>query len=62
MQHVLFLIRPKYGRGTNALPPRPMVPTALSSSAAPCTLSELIRSKNVGSWNVDEATLDWKKT
>ena len=42
--------------------PPPLVPTVLSSSAAPCTLSELIRSKNVGSWNVDEATLDWKKT
>ena len=41
--------------------PPPLVPTALSSSAAPCTLPELIRSKNVGSWNVDEATLDWKK-
>ena len=47
------------GGGGNA--PPPLVPTALSSSAAPCTLSELIRSKNVGSWNVDEATLDWKK-
>ena len=47
------------GGGGNA--PPPLVPTALSSSAAPCTLPELIRSKNVGSWNVDEATLDWKK-
>ena len=55
MEHVLLLIRQKYGRGGG-------IPTALSSSAAPCTLSELIRSKNVGSWNVDEATLDWKKT
>ena len=48
------------GGGGGKCPP-PMVPTALSSSAAPCTLPELIRSKNVGSWNVDEATLDWKK-